>query len=148
MKTTAPIFSLICYAIILTQGLYAAEPVYKYKHKISTLFVKGSSTPSDSSGSTPNPKIVFSSTGPLIFDNTDVGQTSPSKSIIVLNEGDANYLFGSNLLVNGTNPNDFSVSSNCLNVTLAPAASCAISFEFKPASAGLKSANLDLSSKT
>lgn len=120
----------------------SAEPSYKFKKSVPTLSVLGSS---DTPGDTNSAKITFSSTNPLSFEDTDVGLNSNPKSILVLNEGSASYLFNSSIITRGLNPTDYSVSSDCLNLTLAPTRSCLISVFFKPTTHGSRVASLDLS---
>ncbi len=87
--------------------------------------------------------IVFTP-AQLRFDAERVGTPSAAQTVIVTNTGIATLTF-SDALVNGLNPDDFPVGpgTTCgLGVSIAPNASCTITFYFQPLAAGMRSATL------
>ncbi len=81
-------------------------------------------------------------TGSEVFDVTAVGQASASKVITVSNIGVATTgVLASEL----TDASDFTIAADtCTGSTLAVGSECTITASFTPASAGAKSADLDL----
>jgi hypothetical protein len=78
---------------------------------------------------------------------TNVGTTSAAQTVTVTNGGNANLTIGA-LSFTGTDPTQFTVTSNGCNVAIAPGASCNISVDFRPTTAGAKSATLVLPNHT
>jgi hypothetical protein len=87
--------------------------------------------------------IVTLSAGSLIYPATAVGAISAVQSVSITNTGSA-ALTGLDLSLSGSNPGDFMLSANC-PATLAVNASCSVSLQFRPASAGSRTANLNIS---
>lgn len=149
-KLIIPSLILVAFS---TSGFAQTTPTnYKFKRSVPTLAVQGApSSPSNGASSpatdpsTPKaPKLIASSTDNLLFSDTNVGDTSSAKSVLVLNEGNDKYVFPSDLLVSGLNPGDYYVTSNCVGATLMPLDSCAINVAFSPLSMGTKTASLSL----
>jgi len=80
----------------------------------------------------------------LSFGSIAVGATSPSQPVTITNSGTANLLVKT-ITRRGTAPGSFLTSADgCSNTTLTPTQSCTVSVAFKPASGGLKSAELSI----
>jgi hypothetical protein len=80
----------------------------------------------------------------LDFGSIAVGATSPSQPVTITNSGTANLLVKT-ITRKGTAPGSFLTSADgCSNTTLTPTQSCTVSVAFKPASGGLKSAQLSI----
>ena len=86
---------------------------------------------------------VFSASTPSI-PNTYVGSFSPVQTETVANTGNGNLVFGAGAVTKtGTNPADYTiVADNCSNQTVAPAGACTVTYKFKSAVAGTRTANL------
>jgi hypothetical protein len=79
----------------------------------------------------------------LTFPATQVGSTSGAQVATITNDGNAN-LVATFVTIAGSNPGDFLQSNNC--TTVIPAASCAITVNFKPTAAGSRSASISIAS--
>jgi hypothetical protein len=88
------------------------------------------------------PAITLSPTT-LTFASTTVGATSAAQVITVKNTGTAAATLTSETIT-GTNATSFLKSATTCGTTLAAAASCTISVEFKPAAAGALTASLSV----
>lgn len=86
------------------------------------------------------------STSTLQFGSQDVNSGSASQSVTLTNGGSASLSI-TGIAVNGSDPADFSQSSNCpiSPASLAIQATCTISVIFKPSAAGTRSAMLCVS---
>ena len=92
---------------------------------------------------------VFSASTPAI-PNTYVGATSPVQTETITNVGNANLLFGARAVSKtGVNAADFTiVADKCSGKTLAPAATCTVTYKFKSSVAGTRTANLVFASNS
>ncbi|WP_161571031.1 choice-of-anchor D domain-containing protein [Granulicella sibirica] len=79
----------------------------------------------------------------LTFASTAAGATSAAQSVTVKNTGTATVTLGT-VSFTGTNATSFLKSATTCGTSLAAAASCTISVEFKPASAGSLTASLSV----
>jgi hypothetical protein len=79
---------------------------------------------------------------------TQVGNTSALQTLTVTNSGNANLIFGALAAVlGGANAADYTiVTDGCSNQTIAPAATCTITFTYNPKQAGTSAASIDLTS--
>jgi hypothetical protein len=94
--------------------------------------------PGGGGGGTPD----ISVSGNGAFGNVDVGSTA-TLNVSVANDGDAGLVLGN---LNGLAA-PFSITADtCSSATLAPAASCSVTVEFAPASAGASADSLDIPS--
>jgi len=86
---------------------------------------------------------VFTASTPSI-PNTYVGSFSAVQTETVTNTGNGNLVFGAAAVTKtGANPADYTiVADNCSNQTVAPAATCTVTYKFKSAVAGTRTANL------
>jgi len=83
-------------------------------------------------------QVVLSQTS-IGFGNVTVGVQSPVQVVFVTNQGATSVTVGS-ITVGGTNPTDFSESSNC--TTLGADTTCQIYLYFTPSGTGLRSATV------
>lgn len=82
----------------------------------------------------------------LSFAAQTVGSTSASQTVTVSNSGSAALVFASLTLTGGA-ASDFTQGGSCAaGATLAPGASCSVSFSFRPGALGTRSATLTLAS--
>jgi hypothetical protein len=95
-------------------------------------------------GSTPVPGIGLAPAA-VNFGNQPSGTTSGSQPITVTNTGGA-ALHVSAVSVTGTNPAEFTQTSNCAGTTLAPGAACTANVAFAPTTSAARSANLSITS--
>ncbi|MGW8393076.1 choice-of-anchor D domain-containing protein [Pseudoduganella sp. HUAS MS19] len=95
------------------------------------------------SGTTsPVARPALSSSGPLAFADTRVGQQSSAQRNTLSNSGTGALKIAS-LVLGGSHPGDFALAGNCAaDVTLSPGASCTIDASFKPTAAGARSADM------
>jgi hypothetical protein len=83
------------------------------------------------------------SPGSLTFAPTSVGSTAAAKTITVTNTGTI-AVTAKSYAITGANASDFLLTGKTCTTSLATGASCIISIAFKPAAAGVLSANLVL----
>jgi hypothetical protein len=81
----------------------------------------------------------------LTFASTMVGVTTAAQVVTIKNTGTATLNLTSETIT-GTNATSFLISANTCGATLAAAATCSVSVEFKPAAAGTLSAALSIAS--
>jgi hypothetical protein len=94
------------------------------------------------SGTGTNPPAVTLSATTLSFPATTVGSTS-TLPVVLTNTGLGNLTV--TLISNsGTNPTDFSHTSNCGGVSIAPNGTCTIQVTFTPSATGTFSATLNI----
>jgi hypothetical protein len=79
----------------------------------------------------------------LTFASTAAGATTAAQVITVKNTGTSAVTLTSETIA-GTNATSFLISANTCGTSLAAAATCTVSVEFKPASAGTKVATLSV----
>jgi hypothetical protein len=87
------------------------------------------------------PQVLLSASS-LSFSSQVVGTTSSAQSLTLSNTGDATLAI-SGVAVTGSAGKDFSLESAC-GGSLNPGASCALSLTFTPASAGSRTATLQI----
>ncbi len=87
---------------------------------------------------TANPQLTLSPTS-FIFAAQTVGTTSAAQTLTVRNSGTVTVTLTSGTFT-GTNPSDFSFTTNC-PTSLAVGASCTASLSFTPGAVGARSAN-------
>ncbi|MFO0752825.1 MAG: CFI-box-CTERM domain-containing protein [Thermodesulfovibrionales bacterium] len=93
----------------------------------------------------PAPNISLSSTT-YVFDAVSSGSASSPMSLTVFNTGTANLVVGT-LSLSGNNASEFKVQNDtCSGQTVAPGKECTLQVVFSPASAGSKSASLNIPS--
>jgi hypothetical protein len=103
-----------------------------------TVALSGSAISSTTTGTT----TVYLSLNNLYFYNRAVGSASAPESIVLINTG--NNIFNlTSMVVTGSQPDSFLVSSTC-GSELAIGASCTISVSFLPQIVGANSANIVL----
>ena len=116
-----------------------------YHQQSATLHVMDSSPGSPQSVSltalTIDPEANFSATS-LSFGTQKLGTTSATKTVTLSNPG-ATTLTIKNLAISGADAGDFKTTHQC-GSSLAPEASCSISFTFKPTAKGARSAKFVL----
>ena len=78
---------------------------------------------------------------PLAFGTLAVGLTSPVKKVTLTNVGTTAITISS-IAVTGAEAGDFPKTATTCGSSLAAAASCTVSLEFKPSTTGARSANL------
>src|SRR6266700_3943025 len=88
------------------------------------------------------PAVTLSPTS-LTFASTTVGVTTAAQVVTVKNSGTATLTLTSETLT-GTNAISFLMSANTWTTSLAAAASCTVSVEFKPTAAGALTASLSI----
>jgi subtilase family serine protease len=88
------------------------------------------------------PAVTLTPTS-LAFASTTVGVTTAAQVVTVKNSGTAPLTLTSETLT-GTNASSFVISANTCTTSLAAAASCTISIEFKPATTGALTASLSI----
>jgi hypothetical protein len=88
------------------------------------------------------PAVILTPTS-LAFASTLVGSTTAAKVVTIKNSGTATLNLTSETIT-GTNPTSFIKSATTCGTTLAAAASCTVSVEFKPAATGALKASLSL----
>jgi hypothetical protein len=86
--------------------------------------------------------IVQLSSASLSFGNQNDGSTSNSQSVTVTNTGNAS-LSSIVISVTGTNSSEFAQTNTC-GSTLAQSANCSVSVTFSPATAGAKTASVQI----
>jgi len=79
----------------------------------------------------------------LTFASTAVGATTAAQAVTIKNTGTSTVTLTSETLT-GTNATSFVKSATTCGASLAASASCTVSIEFKPASAGAKTASLSV----
>jgi hypothetical protein len=94
------------------------------------------------SGTGAAPAVTLSPTS-LTFASTAVGSTTGAQVVTVKNSGTATLTLTSETLT-GTDSSSFLISAKTCTTSLAAAASCTISVEFKPAAAGALTASLSI----
>ena len=87
----------------------------------------------------------LSSSGPVTFPGTIVGQASAGSSITISNTGAGPASFSGTSL-SGTNSGDFTIAGNTCGATLAVGANCSVTVTFSPSASGNRSAALTVSS--
>jgi uncharacterized repeat protein (TIGR02543 family) len=116
-----------------------------YHQQSATLHVMDSSPGSPQSvgltALTIDPEAEFSSAS-LSFGTQKLGTSSATKTVTLSNPG-ATALTIKTLALSGADPGDFKTTHQCGN-SLAPGASCTISFTFKPTAKGARSAKFVL----
>jgi len=81
----------------------------------------------------------------LTFASTAVGSTTAAKVVTLKNTGTATLDISSGgIKMSGTDKSSFLIKSKTCGTTVAAAASCTISVEFKPAASGALTAALDV----
>jgi len=93
-------------------------------------------------GSSSSPTISLSPTS-LAFASTTVGSTTAAQVVTVKNTGTATVTLSSETIA-GTNATSFLKSATTCGTTLAAAASCTVSVEFKPTAAGALTGSLSV----
>ena len=93
-------------------------------------------------GSSSSPTISLSPTS-LTFASTTVGSTTAAQLVTVKNTGTSTVTLTSETIT-GTNATSFLKSATTCGATLAAAASCTVSVEFKPAAAGALTGSLSI----
>jgi Pro-kumamolisin, activation domain/Abnormal spindle-like microcephaly-assoc'd, ASPM-SPD-2-Hydin len=88
------------------------------------------------------PAVTLTPTS-LTFASTTVGSTTAAQVVTVKNSGTAALTLTSETLT-GTNAASFLISANTCTTSLAAAASCTVSVEFKPTAAGALTASLSI----
>lgn len=78
----------------------------------------------------------------VTFSAQAVGSASPSKNILLTNAGGSDLSI-SGIAIGGTDPGDFSATSNC-GTLVAAGASCTIAVTFKPLATGTRTAVLSI----
>jgi hypothetical protein len=81
--------------------------------------------------------------GPLTFPATNVGATSAAQTVTIKNSGTATLNLTSETIT-GNNATSFIKSATTCGTTLAAAASCTVSVQFKPAATGTFNAALSI----
>jgi subtilase family serine protease len=89
-----------------------------------------------------SPAVTLSPTS-LMFVSTTVGSTTAAQVVTVKNSGTSALTLTSETLT-GTNSSSFLISANTCTTSLAAAASCTVSVEFKPTAAGALTAALSI----
>jgi len=89
----------------------------------------------------PAPAVSLSPTS-LSFGNQAVGTTSSSKTVTLTNSGNA-ALSITNIVLTGTNSNDFAQTNNCPS-SLGVGANCVFNVTFMPPASGARSASLQI----
>src|SRR4029077_2513136 len=79
----------------------------------------------------------------LSFLNQNVGTTSAAQPATITNSGSATLTI-SNIAITGTNPGDFSFTSDSLPISLAPAGTTTVQVTFSPTVSGNRSAVLGI----
>ena len=92
----------------------------------------------------PTPAAGLSATA-LSFGNQTVGTTSAARPVTINNTGSATLTLGT-VSTTGTSAGEFSPSSNCSGVSLAPGSGCTINVTFTPAALTTRSATLSIPS--
>lgn len=77
------------------------------------------------------------------FGSVQVGRWSAPREVVLTNDGSAG-LTVRGVTFQGTNPDDFSVSSSTCGSVVAPGTSCAIRVRFAPAATGARSAEMSI----
>ncbi len=88
------------------------------------------------------PAVTLTPTS-LAFASTVVGSTTAAQFVTIKNSGTATLNLTSETIT-GTNPTSFIKSATTCGTTLAAAASCTVSVEFKPAATGALKASLSI----
>jgi hypothetical protein len=89
-------------------------------------------------------RAASTSPSALTFSGQLVGTSSAPQTVTISNTGSVALTLGS-ATVGGTNPGDFSVTSDaCSGSTLDPAATCNLSVEFSPSGGGSRTARLEV----
>jgi hypothetical protein len=88
------------------------------------------------------PSVSLSTTS-IAFPSTATGSTS-TQAVTVTNTGSGN-LTVTGIATTGTNPSDFSHTSNCGGTSIAPSHTCTIQISFTPATGGSFSASMQIS---
>jgi hypothetical protein len=97
-------------------------------------------------GATSGAPVVSLTPKTLTFASTKVGSTSAAKVVTLKNTGKSTLdINGGGITISGTDPSSFLVKTTTCGATLAAAASCTISVEFKPAASGTLTAALQVS---
>jgi pro-kumamolisin-like protein/centrosomal CEP192-like protein len=97
-------------------------------------------------GATSGAPVVSLTPKTLTFASTKVGSTSAAKVVTLKNTGKSTLdINGGGITISGTDPSSFLVKTTTCGATLAAAASCTISVEFKPAASGTLIAALQVS---
>src|SRR5437588_3960476 len=87
----------------------------------------GTTTPPPTS----TPTISISPSA-VTFPSQDVGTTSPAQTVTVTNTGSSSVFFNAETQ-SGANALDFlDLNSQCVGVTIAPGASCALTLQLRP----------------
>lgn len=86
---------------------------------------------------------AFSASTPSI-PNTYYGSTSATQTETITNTGTSNLVFGAGAVtLTGTNSSDFSIlADNCSSQTVIPNGTCTVTYTFRPAASGSRTANL------
>jgi hypothetical protein len=80
----------------------------------------------------------------VTFPSQAVGTTSPAQTVTVTNTGTSSVFFNAETQ-GGANAIDFlDLNSQCVGVTIAPGASCALTLQFKPSATGTRTGTIAL----
>jgi len=79
----------------------------------------------------------------LNFGSLKVGQTSSPMTTTLTNVGSGTLTIR-NVIIGGTNPGDFTLTSNTCGSTVGAGKSCAFTFTFTPSAKGIRSAQLQV----
>jgi Putative Ig domain/Cep192 domain 4 len=80
----------------------------------------------------------------VTFPSQDVGTTSPAQTVTVTNTGASSVFFNAETQ-DGANAVDFlDLNSQCVGVTIAPGASCALTLQFRPSATGTRTGTIAL----
>jgi hypothetical protein len=80
----------------------------------------------------------------VTFPDQAVGTTSPAHTVTVTNTGTSSVFFNAETQ-GGANAVDFlDLNSQCVGVTIAPGASCALTLQFRPSATGTRTGTLAL----
>jgi len=94
-------------------------------------------------GGTSSGLTISRSPTALTFDSTTVGSTTAAQMVTIKNTGTGTVTLTSETIT-GTNATSFIKSATTCGASLAAAASCTVSVEFKPTAAGTLNANLSI----
>ncbi len=94
------------------------------------------------------PPALQLSSARIVFDDIDIGNTSPPQSITISNAGELPLNVGS-INITGGNAADFAIpggSDNCSSGTLTPSQTCNFEVIFMPQQTGIRNAEIQISS--
>jgi hypothetical protein len=103
----------------------------------------GGSTTTSPPPPTSTPTISISPSA-VTFPSQDVGTTSLAQTVTVTNTGTSSVFFNAETQ-GGANAADFlDLNSQCIGVTIAPGASCALTLQFRPSATGTRTGTIAL----